>query len=165
MTTYKKTIVGVMGASHINEQETQTTQELARLVAQEGWIVLTGGGQSGVMGVAMKAAVEAGGETIGMNPGTKRDGCSEYATIPVFTSSGGGRNYMNIISSDVVVVPSHVSEGTLTEVAYALSEHTPLILISGNREDTEYIKRRGGDLVFTVDTPEQAIEIIKQLVG
>ena len=164
MQSYKKTIIGVMGASNIDETEMQVTEQLGRLIAQEGWVLLTGGGTSGVMEAALKSAVEAGGETIGVCMGTKHDGYSQYATIPIFTNAGIGRDYINIISSDVIVVPSHISRGTMSEVAYALKTRTPLVLLPGNEEDTVYIKKRGGDLVHVVETPQQAIEIIKQLL-
>lgn len=161
---YKKIVIGVMGASQLSSLEEENTEELGKLIAQQGWVTLTGGEPAGVVELALKGAVEAGGETVGIMWGNRNHPFSEYITIPIFTEAELGRDYFNVLSSDVVVVPSSISAGTLIEVAYAIKKKIPIVMLGSNPEDQELLRTRAGDLVAFVNSPKQAIEEIQSII-
>lgn len=160
----KKTIIGVVGASKLSKKEKTDVYELGSLIAKEGWVTLTGGEPAGVMEIALKGAVESGGVTVGILWGTRKDPYSKFITIPVFTESGLGRDHFNILSSEIVVVCSHVSTGTLIEVAYALKHEVPIILLNVTRAEMAFIRKRGGKTVLIAKTPKDIISKIKAII-
>lgn len=65
-----KTVIGVMGpGDNATKEECDSAFELGKLIANKGWILLTGGRNVGVMEAASRGAKEAGGLTIGILPG------------------------------------------------------------------------------------------------
>ena len=80
-----------------------TAFELGRLIAQEGWVVLTGGRDCGVTDAASRGAKAVGGSiTVGVLPdGHRSEATSDAADIAIFTGMGDARNAINVQSSDV----------------------------------------------------------------
>src|SRR5262245_40619566 len=96
-------MVGVMGPGEgASERDRESAYQLGRAVAQEGWAVITGGRNQGVMDSASRGAKEAGGLTIGILPSPDRGGMSAFVDVPVVTGMGEARNNINVLSSDVV---------------------------------------------------------------
>ena len=62
----RRTIVGVMGGSVADEKTTAGAHELGRLIAQNGWVLVSGGRPTGVMQATVTGAREAGGLTVGV---------------------------------------------------------------------------------------------------
>ncbi len=57
----RKKIIGVMGPGDLaTETDIKNAYELGKLIAQEDWILLTGGRNVGVMDAANKGSQEAG---------------------------------------------------------------------------------------------------------
>lgn len=162
--THKKTIVGVIGASAVSEEVAQVSEALGAAIAAEGWVTLTGGEPFGVMELALKGAVEAGGETLAILPQTKDKPYSPYATIPVFTSAGLARDYFNVLTADVIVVVGPVSAGTLIEVAYALKKQVPLILLAVLEDDADLVTKRSDQPVHVVNDVSATTHAIKQFL-
>src|SRR3712207_1904993 len=99
----RRPIVGVMGASEPSAGNLAAARQLGRLVAERGWIPLTGGRTEGVMGAACAGAKEIPGSlTLGILP-SSRGGESSEVDIAVFTGMGEARNMINVLSSDVIV--------------------------------------------------------------
>lgn len=122
--------VGVMGPSgRLTSEQRSDAFEIGKLVAQRGFVLVTGG-LSGVMEVASAGAKNAGGLVLGICPVGDKQFVNEYVDIAVMTSMGGGRNYMNILSSDVVIaIGCNRSAGTLSEIAFSLQSATPLMVM------------------------------------
>ncbi|MEJ2228402.1 MAG: cytochrome, partial [Alphaproteobacteria bacterium] len=115
-----KTVIGVMGpGSSATAFDLKNAYDIGRLIAEKGYVTLTGGRPNGVMEAALKAAKDAGGQTVGILPsGDKRD-ASAYADIVIVTAMMSARNNINALSSDVVVACG-IEAGTLSEIALAL---------------------------------------------
>jgi uncharacterized protein (TIGR00725 family) len=121
-------IVGVMGPSKASAKVLREVEHLGRALANEGWMVLTGGRNKGVMEAALKGAKEAHGTTIGILPGTRSEtDVSSYVDIPVFTGMGEARNVINIHSSEIIIACG-IGAGTSSEISLALKTNTPIIL-------------------------------------
>jgi uncharacterized protein (TIGR00725 family) len=109
----------VIGGSGIEEGSEAWTlaEEVGRGLAQAGVTVVCGGG-GGVMEAASRAAVEAGGEVIGIVPGDSPDDANEHCTHVVATGIGHARN-LAVVSSGEAVIAIGGEWGTLSEIGFA----------------------------------------------
>jgi uncharacterized protein (TIGR00725 family) len=160
----RRPVIGVMGPGGDTAFDT-IAFELGRLIAHEGWILLTGGRNAGVMDAASRGAKTVPGSvTVGVLPGDgqSRD-VSGSVDIAIFTSMGDARNAINVQSSDVVVAISAASAGTLSEVALALKADKPVIVLGAGREARAFLAALEPGNVRFSDDPEDAIRQIKRL--
>lgn len=161
----KKIIIGVMGAGEqAQAEDVQSAFELGALIAKEGWVLLSGGRNSGVMDSVNKGAKSANGLTIGILPTKERNKISDAVDIPVITDMGSARNNINVLSSDVVVACGVGGAGTASEIALALKSKKQVILLNDCEESQKFFKKIGGNLVFFSVSPEETIQTIKQLL-
>jgi hypothetical protein len=159
-----KTIVGVMGpGGDATPRDEETARELGKLIAREGWVLLTGGRDSGVMEAASRGAKEAGGLTVGILPTADTEGMSTSVDIPIVTGMGQARNNINVLSSEVVFACG-LGPGTAAEVALALKANKPVIFVGGHRGTLDFFTSLGETRVLTTATPAEAIEVAKRFV-
>ncbi|MBN1832979.1 MAG: TIGR00725 family protein [Deltaproteobacteria bacterium] len=143
------TYVGVIGAGECTDLTYKTAQNLGFEIGKRGWILVCGG-LGGVMEAAAKGCVEAGGMTLGILPGSKRNSANPYIRIALPTGLGEGRNLLVVRASDVLVAISG-GYGTLSEIALALKAGKPVIGL----ETWEHIQG-----IQYVSTPDEVIEKI-----
>jgi uncharacterized protein (TIGR00725 family) len=159
-----KVIVGIMGpGGNATPKEQEDAFELGKLVAQEGWVLLTGGRDAGVMDAASRGAKEAGGLTVGILPTADTEGMSLSVDIPIVTGMGQARNNINVLSSQVVFTCG-LGPGTAAEVALALKDGKPVIIVGGNHGAMSFFSSFGDNLIYTATSPDEAIEIAKRFV-
>lgn len=128
MTGPRPPIIGVMGGGEVPREISSLARALGHALAAEGWVVLNGGRNAGVMAAVSEGAATAGGLVVGVLPDRDLDRAAPHLTIPIRTGLGDGRNIINILSSDVVVaLPGGL--GTLSEMALALKNRKPLLLL------------------------------------
>lgn len=154
-------IIGVMGGGSAAKDDLDRACRLGGLVAQNGWYLLNGGRDAGIMAASARGAAENGGLTIGILPDNTARHASPHIAIPILTGMGNARNCINVLSSDVVVACPG-GAGTLSEIALALKNSKPVITMGFQFEEMPgiTINRTG---LFTADTPEEVIAIIKNL--
>jgi uncharacterized protein (TIGR00725 family) len=114
------------------------------------------------MEASAQGAKEQGGLTIGILPDDRPGGASDYIDVPILTGMGDARNYVNVLSSDVVVACPGKA-GTLSEIALALKNRRRVVLLAfdiGSVFDS--YKEEG--LLFEAATPEEAVDLIKRLL-
>jgi len=104
----------VVGSGSEHEQR---AEEVGRLLAERGCTVVTGGGGE-VMAAACRGAKSAGGTTIGILPGERREDANEWVDHTVVTGIGHARNLAVVASGDAVIAVGG-SWGTLAEIAFA----------------------------------------------
>jgi uncharacterized protein (TIGR00725 family) len=117
--------VGVIGGGECTDTKYKTAQGLGFEIGKKGWILVCGG-LGGVMEAAAKGCVEAGGMTLGILPGLKRDSANPYIRMALPTGLGEGRNLLVVRASDVLVSIGG-GYGTLSEIALALKAGKPVI--------------------------------------
>lgn len=159
-----KILVGVMGPGRAGAEVLAAARELGRLVALEGWALVTGGRAAGVMEAASRGAKEAGGLTVGILPGEDGGDANDFVDVVVVTGMGQARNNVNVLSSRVVVACG-MGAGTAAEVALALKAHKPVVLLRTGAEAEAFFKAIGGDKVSVADTPAEAIETVKKVMN
>ncbi len=158
----KRPIIGVMGAGeNAPESAVHHAYTLGQLIAQEGWILLNGGRNCGVMDASARGAKEAGGLTVGILPDADMRRASAYIDIPILTGLGSGRNNINVLSSDVVIA-CRGGAGTLSEIALALKAKKPVVLVDFEIRDMFDPSERKH--LIPVNTPAEAIEMVKRLL-
>jgi uncharacterized protein (TIGR00725 family) len=128
----RRAIVGVMGAGEPSLSSEADARELGRLIAERGWVLLTGGWPVGVMAAACAGAKEVPGSlTLGILPSSS-GGAGADVDVAVFTGMGDARNAVNVLSSDVVVACGVEGPGTASEVALGLKAAKPVILLGAS---------------------------------
>ena len=154
----RRPIIGIMGAgASASAQDLRYAEELGRLVAEQGWIVLTGGRPDGVMDAASRGAHDvAGGLVLGILP-SEHGGVSEHVDVAVFTGLGHARNVVNVLTSTIVVACGVSGAGTASEAALALKTGKPLILLAPTPE-AEAFFRTLDDAVLVAHDPREAID-------
>ncbi len=160
----RKIIIGVMGPGNAaTKEDVVNARKLGRLIAQEGWILLTGGRNKGVMDEASKGAKEANGLTIGIMPTANPDEISEGVDIAIITEMKSARNNINVLSSDIVIACG-MGAGTASEVALALKNHKKVVLLNKDGKSNEFFKTIGKEAVYIAENPEKAVELTKALL-
>ncbi|MFB8790476.1 MAG: TIGR00725 family protein [Potamolinea sp.] len=160
----RKIVIGLMGpGTDLSEFDRQNAYELGKLIAQAGWILLTGGRNVGVMQAANLGAKSANGLTIGILPTADDNGISQAVDIAIFTDMGNARNNINVLSSDVVIACG-MGAGTASEVALALKACKKVILLTDNQESQLFFKGLSAENILIAKTPENAIAFVKKVL-
>lgn len=162
----RRGIVGVMGAGeNARSIDIRNAFALGSAIADEGWIVLTGGRNRGVMDAVSKGAKAAGGLTVGILPTKDKRTISAAVDVAIITDMGSARNYINVLTSDVIVACGAGGPGTASEIALALKSDKIVILFNGSQESRTYFKKIGGRLVLEADSVSRTVELIKGLLA
>ncbi|TLM90260.1 MAG: TIGR00725 family protein [Actinobacteria bacterium] len=159
-----KTVIGVMGGSVADDSVAATAQELGRRIAEEGWVLLTGGRSTGVMAAASQGAAEAGGLVVGVLPGDTTSGSSPHIDVAIPTGMGDARNVINVLSSHVVIaLPG--GAGTISEVALALKSERKVVTVGFAACEVLFGSYKDRGLITDVATPAEAVQLIRDLLG
>jgi uncharacterized protein (TIGR00730 family) len=176
--------VTIFGSSQVQPQGNtyRITEKLARLLVENGFNVISGGGP-GVMEAANKGAAEAGGKSVGLHINLpKEQRANQYANVRLKFNYFFIRKVMFVkYAVAYVILPGGF--GTLDELFEALTliqtrriRAFPVILIdsefwSGLLEWMEQmlvrrktISKADMEIFRLVDTPEEAVAIIKRRV-
>lgn len=148
-----------MGGARVAKEVLDLARELGERIADQGWALLTGGRDAGVMRAAAEGAKSRDGLTIGILPGDSRDEANAFIDIPIVTNLGDARNVVNVLSSDVVVALTG-GAGTLSEIALALKSGKKVCLLNRSWCDLFATYEKAGQ-IHRVETAEQCISWIR----
>ncbi len=151
----RKPIIGVMGGHTATPEVLETAHRLGTLIAERGWILLTGGRNQGVMAAASKGAKQAGGFVLGILPDSDAGRAADDLDLAIVTGMGDARNVINVLTSDIVIACAG-SVGTLSEIAVALNHEKRVILLGHDLGGHLAAFREAGRLT-TAQTPEDAV--------
>jgi hypothetical protein len=159
-------VIGVMGAGYgARPQDMVMARDLGAAVAREGWVLLSGGRDIGIMDAVNQGARAAGGLTIGVLRAGDTRQVSDAVDVAIVTGMGSARNAINVLSSDVVIACGVGGTGTASEIALALQSNKPVILLNDSEDSRRYFSRIGGALLSTADTVEAAIAQARDLLA
>lgn len=142
--------VSVIGSGAEHEER---AEEVGRLLAERGCVVVTGG-LGEVMAAAARGAKSAGGTTVGILPGTERRAGNEWLDVEVVTGTGHARNLAVAASGDAVIAVGG-AWGTLAEISYAAMLGRRVVILEPGHA-VEGIPR--------ARTPVEAVELALQLL-
>jgi uncharacterized protein (TIGR00725 family) len=152
----RRPVAGVMGAADAAPERLADAERLGELLAEQGWIVLTGGRPFGVMEAACRGAKRVSGSlTIGILP-TADEEPSAFVDVAIRTDLGNGRNNVNVLSSDVIFACGVDTPGTASEVALALKNGRPVVLVAPSETAGRFFTELGGRQLRIVATGEAA---------
>lgn len=153
--------VAVCGPGLATEEEAAWAEEVGRLLAGAG-AVLVCGGLGGVMEAAARGCAEAGGVALGILPGTDRSAANPYLTAAIPTGMGEARNALVARSADAVIAIAG-EFGTLSEIALALKLGTPVVGLG--TWELSRPGRRDPDPVARAASPSEAVRLALELAG
>jgi uncharacterized protein (TIGR00725 family) len=116
--------VAVVGSGDEHEA---VAEEVGRLLAEHGCVVVTGGGGE-VMAAASRGAKSAGGTTLGILPGETRGEANAWVDHAVVTGIGHARNLAVAATGDAVIAVGG-GHGTTAEIAFALRLGRPVVVV------------------------------------
>jgi uncharacterized protein (TIGR00725 family) len=129
-------------------------EEVGRLLAEEGCVVVCGG-LGEVMAGAARGARSAGGTTIGILPSETPADANEWIDYAVATGTGHARNLAVVASCDAAVAVGG-RWGTLAEIAYARLLGRPVVVL----EPGWALEEEG---VARAKTPAEAVALALRL--
>lgn len=160
----RKTIIGVMGAGDsATVKDLQLAEQLGQAVAENNWVLLTGGRNSGAMDAASRGAQASDGLVIGVLPSNNTVGVSDAVDIAIVTDMGNARNNINVLSSNVVIVCG-MGLGTASEIALALKNHKPVILLNQSELTRQFFASFASPQLFYAQTVEGAIAQVQTIL-
>jgi len=160
----RKPVIAVVGAGRNIEAAVLSARELGRLIADNGWVLITGGRDAGVMEAANKGAKEAKDSlTIGILPYPAAD-VSSSVDVAIVTDMGQARNNIIVLSADIVIASGIDGAGTASEVALAIKNGKQVILLDVDDKAREFFSGIDLDRVKVADSPKEAIEMARVLL-
>ena len=171
-------LVTVIGKSAKNPsdpvppQALRAAEEVGRLLAERGAVVVSGG-LSGVMEAVSRGAKSAGGLVIGILPGFDKRDANEYVDIALTTGMGWMRNTLTVRAADAVIMISG-GIGTLNELTVAY-EDKPTVILEGTGGWSDRIREiayKGKHLdeagiaeLHFAKTPAEAVDLAHRLAA
>ena len=162
MTT--QSIIGIMGpGDNALESERQLAHALGKAVAQQGWVILTGGRPAGVMEAASQGAASVGGTVLGILPDSEGTDIAIGVTLPIVTGMGQARNVINVLSSHGLIACG-LGLGTVSEIALALKAQKPVVMMPHNVLAQDLFAHLAPGQFYMTDDIKFCIEYLKSVL-
>lgn len=147
-------LIAVIGESDPTPEIAALAETVGAEIASAG-AVLVCGGLGGVMEAACRGARGKGGITIGILPGTRPVEANPYVTYAIPTGLGHARNILVARSAQAVIAIGG-RYGTLSEIAFAKVEGTPVIgLLTWELRRGEF----GENAILRTADPKEAVRM------
>ena len=139
----KPFIVGVMGGHKAPPEILEDARRIGEAVAKRGHVLLTGGGD-GVMKAASEGAFRTGGLVLAVLPSDRVRPLAgypnEFVDIAIQTGMADARNAINAKTPHVMIAIDG-GWGTISEIAHALRNDTPVIALKTPSIDLPHGRR------------------------
>lgn len=121
--------IAVVGAAACDAEYERLATAVGHEIAACGAVLLCGG-RGGVMAAASAGARAAGGLVVGVLPGAdaRSSAPNPHLDVALFTGLGQARNVVLTLSAHAVVAVGG-GWGTLSEIALALKQRVPVVLL------------------------------------
>ncbi len=149
--------IAVIGPGRADDGTQALAEEVGRLLAERGCVVVCGG-LGGVMEAVARGARAAGGVVLGILPGTERSGANPWVSYAIATGIGEARNLAVAASGDAAIAVGG-EWGTSSEIALARKLGRPAVLLGRPSVSVE------GEGVERAETPEEAVAVALRLAG
>lgn len=156
----------------LSPQALRAAEEVGRLVAERGAVVVSGG-LSGVMEAVSRGAKLAGGLVIGILPGFDKRDANPHVDIALTTGMGWMRKTLTVRAADAVIMISG-GIGTLNELTIAYQDK-PTVILEGTggwsdrvrdiAYDGTHLDESASATLHFARTPLEAVELALQLAA
>jgi len=147
-------IIAVIGpATNTNDAILELAKKIGEFIALNGWILLSGGRNKGIMEAANEGAYSARGMTVGVLPGDGNEK-SEYVKIPIVTGMGSARNNIIALTADMLVAVD-MGFGTSSEISLALKAGKTVIIARADQKTQDFFSNLGKDRIIFADNLEE----------
>ncbi|MHA2006804.1 MAG: TIGR00725 family protein [Promethearchaeota archaeon] len=162
-----KAVISVIGASDINKEIEEKTIEIGSLIAKNNYAIACGG-LSGVMEAICRGAKEEGGLTIGIIPHTTKNFANKFVDIIIPCPFSQARNILVVLAGEVCLAISGKA-GTLSEICFAWIYNKPVVALMNvegwsSKIANQKLDDRRSDMIFGVNTPQETIKKINELL-
>ena len=141
---------------------------IGQLLGEKGATVVTGGG-GGIMSAVSSEAIKRDGITVGIFNDLNDIGIGDVYTVRITAGmKEGGPEFLLVQSSDIIIAIGG-GAGTLSEIATAYRNQTPVVLLQGYKGfvdklipllyDGKYLDERKRTPFYFTKTPEEAVFI------
>jgi uncharacterized protein (TIGR00725 family) len=155
--------ISVIGPGRCAGQQYHEAQEVGRLIASRGAILVCGG-LGGVMEAAARGAREGGGSTVGILPGHDRAVANPYIDEAVTTGLGEARNLIVVSTGDAVIAVGG-GYGTLSEIGLAVKIGRPVVILHGWQLERPEEAVMDDTQIRYASSPEEAVATAFDLLG
>lgn len=153
-------LISVIGGAQCNQAEALFAEEMGRLIAKEGLVIVCGG-RGGIMEAVCRGAWDQGGLTLGILPSKDGKDANSYLSVALPTGLNEARNVLVITAAEVVLAIGG-GYGTLSEIAHALRQGKPVVGYGTWAAQNASIQ----DLpIHRVESPQEAIAQIRALLS
>jgi len=147
--------IAVIGAGACGDERRRIAFDVGEALGRAGARLICGG-RGGVMEAACRGARAAGGEAVGILPGSDAGDSppNDAVGLAVYTGMGQARN-LSVVLSSAAVIAVGGGWGTLSEVALALKHRIPVVLLESwslSRPDG-----RPEPLLAIANSPDEAV--------
>jgi len=157
MPTKPTRYISVIGAGQSDPVTDALAEEVGRLIAKAGAVLICGG-MGGVMEAACRGAKTEGGVTIGILPQLDRDATNPHVDYSICTGIGHARNLAVTASGDAVIAIGG-GFGTLSEIGLARKAGRRVVLLASWEITRGGITPEG---VYPADSAEEAVNLVFQ---
>lgn len=158
----RRMVVGVIGSGDEIQPSVENARRLGELIARQGWVVLSGGRDAGVMRAVNEGAKSVEGSlTVGVLPNSSAR-VAPHVDVAIVTDVNNARNNIIGLSCDVVVACGAGGAGTASEIALALKNGKSVALLAVEDSFYDFFQRLAPDRVFRAETPEETIRAIRE---
>jgi uncharacterized protein (TIGR00725 family) len=159
----RKIAIAVVGVGSDIEPAISNARKLGELLAKEGWIIISGGRNAGVMKAVNEGAKRVQGSlTIGILPSASTE-VAPGVDIVIITDMHNARNNVIALSGNIMVACGVDGPGTVSEIALAIKNGKKVILLCADNSSIDFFKQLSPNHILTATSPEEAIKIIKTL--
>ena len=154
MSRNRRIYISVIGSGQASPTEEKLAEEVGRILAERGAIIVCGGLQ-GIMAAVCRGAKSADGLTIGVLPGETHADANPWDDIQVPTGLGYARNTI-VVKAGLAVIAIAGAFGTLSEIGHALADGKSVVGLQ-----TWELARSGvtDNRIIRASTPSEAVDL------
>lgn len=177
-----KYIAVFCSARDLDKKYVLPTEEFARLIAKNGYDLVWGGSDVGLMKIIAAEVRAGGGKLIGISTGLFSHIAHKSADEMIIAKDLGERKAIMLKRSDALVMLAG-GTGTLDEITDIIEHkkhglhNKPIVILNTENfyeglktqllrmRDEGFLQRPIDELVYFADTPQEAIDYIKKNLG
>jgi uncharacterized protein (TIGR00725 family) len=160
----RKPVIAVVGTGQEIEPAVSNARKLGQLIAEQRWVLITGGRNAGVMRAANEGAKKIDGSlTIGILPDRETQ-VSRDVDVAIVTDAGEARNNIIVLSASILIACGADDPGTVSEVSLAVKAGKPIVLLGASEPTRQFFRQLGTDQIRLADSPDEAVATAKEIV-